>query len=401
MSKVLVFPGTRWQIPLIKRIKELGHEVFLVNPVQNENVAKLADYFFESDIFKVDEIEEYARTNEIDAVISDECDIAMPVVAELGHRLCVNTLSMETAALYTDKFLMREFCKQKGLNTVEYQLCSTVNQAISFQKTLNCPIVIKPLDSNASHGVFTVHNESEIRDHFQDALFFSRVKKAVLAERYIVGTEFTVDGIRTPSGHYTLAISEKKHFEHNDNIANELFFSHTNPRFDYEKLKRTNDSFVMQSNLSFGFTHAEYKYEKGEFLLIEIGARGGGNMISSVITQFMTGYDTYKYLIDCSIGNIKDEAFPVRPEYWEKTAILKFFVTPNGGGKVKKISGIDYLEKTDDIKAYDFNFKEGDVIEDAKNDSARIGYYIACSENKHRLDEVIRQINQKVRIELV
>ena len=100
----------------------------------------------------------------------------------------------------------------------------------------------------------------------------------------------------------------------------------------------------MQSGLVFGFTHAEYKYEDGEFYLIEIGARGGGAMISSCITQYMSGYDTYRYLIDCSLGNIKDVDFSIRPEYWERSAVLKFFETPKGGGVVRKIEGLDYLK---------------------------------------------------------
>ena len=192
---------------------------------------------------------------------------------------------------------------------------------------------------------------------------FSRHEKCVLAERFIEGTEFTIDGIKTPSAHYTLAISEKKHFEHNNSIASELLFTHYNPNFDYDKIRKVNDDFVMKSNLKFGFTHAEYKYENGEFYLIEIAARGGGNMISSVITQYMTGYDTYKYLIECAIGNIHDQDFSLRQEFKGKAAVLKFFITPDGGGLVKDIEGLDYLESEPDIVNYRLNFKVGDIIQ--------------------------------------
>lgn len=399
MSKVMVLPGTIWQVALIKKIKELGHEVYLVNPKRNEDVVVLADYFYESDIFAIDNIEKYAIRNKIDAIISDECDIAMPVVAELGKRLNVCTLSCEDAALYTDKYLMREFCKRHGLKSVEYRLCNNVEEAVSFLNEIGKPIIMKPLDSNASHGVFRVSTEKDLRDHFEESLSFSRVKKAVLVERYIIGTEFTVDGIKTPNGHFTLAISEKKHFKHNDSIANELYFTHRNSKYDYDKLKATNDDFVMNSNLRFGFTHAEYKYEDGEFYLIEIGARGGGNMISSVVTQFMSGYDTYKYLIECSLGNIQEADYSVSPAYIERAAILKFFKTPDGGGKVRALIGLDFLERTADINVFKFNFGVGDIIEDAKNDSARIGFYIACSENRNRLDEVIKLVDRNVAIE--
>ena len=400
MSKVLVLPGSKWQLPLVKKIKEMGHWLCVVSPEQNPPCAELADDFFRSDIFAVDAIEKHAREHCVDAVVSDECDIAMPVVAELGSRLKLKTMSNETAALFTDKFLMREFCIKHGLKSPEYRLCKNVEEAVDFLKNLGKPIIIKPLDSNASHGVFKAETEADVRNHFEEALSFSRVEKAVLAERFIEGTEFTVDGIKTPENHYTLAISEKKHFKHNINIANELYFTHTNPRFDYEKLKAANDAFVKFSPLEYGFTHAEYKCEDGEFYLIEIGARGGGNMISSVITQFMSGYDTYKYLIEGATGNVRNKDFTIPETHKKRASILKFFKTPDGGGRVADIRGLDYLESGPDIKEYKLNFGIGDVIEDAKNDSARIGFFIACSETRERLDKVVDSVENRFQIDV-
>ena len=397
-KKILVFPGTQWQVPLIEKIQEMGHQALVVNPDPNTPGMKKADLCLISDIFDKQRVVEFGRAQKIDAVMSDECDIAMNLVAELGKAFNVPTMDEETAALFTDKFLMREFSKKHGLKYPEYKFCKTVEDAIALQKEINKPIIIKPLDSNASHGVFKCNNEQEIREHFAESMSFSRVEKSVLAERFIVGTEFTIDGVKTPHAHYTMAISEKKHFAHNESIANELLFSHYNPRFDYDKLRATNDAFVMQSNLQFGFTHAEYKFEDGEFYLIEIAARGGGNMISSCITQYMTGYDTYRYLVECATGNVYDDDFSLRPEYKERAAVLKFFETPGGGGKVTEIKGLDYLDNEPDIKHYRLNFKIGDTIENALNDSVRIGFYIVCSENMQKLRDVISNVEKKFKI---
>ena len=397
-KKVLVLPGTQWQVPLIEKIQEMGHQALVVNPDPNAPGMKKADLCLISDIFDKERVVEFGRDQKVDAVISDECDSAMNMVAELGELFNVPAMDEETAALYTDKFLMREFSKKHGLKYPEYKFCKTVEDAIALQKVINKPIIIKPLDSNASHGVFKCSNEEEIRKHFDESMSFSRVEKSVLAERFIVGTEFTVDGVKTPSAHYTMAISEKKHFAHNESIANELLFSHYNSKYDYDKLRATNDVFVMKSNLQFGFTHAEYKFEDGEFYLIEIAARGGGNMISSCITQYMTGYDTYRYLVECATGNVHEEDFSLRLEYMERVAVLKFFETPGGGGKVTQIKGIDYLDNEPDIKHYKLNFKIGDTIENALNDSVRIGFYIVCSENMQKLREVMDNVQRNFQI---
>ncbi len=399
MSKnILVLPGTLWQVPLIEKIQEMGHRALVVNPDPDAPGMKKADITLVSDIFDKQRVIDFAREQKIAGVMSDECDIAMNWVAELGKLFNVPTLDEETAALYTDKYLMREFSKQHGLKYPEYKFCKTVEDAVALLKEINRPIIIKPLDSNASHGVFKCSNEEDVRKHFDESMSFSRVEKSVLAERFIVGTEFTIDGVKTPHGHYTMAISEKKHFAHNESIANELLFSHYNPRFDYDKLRATNDAFVMKSNLQFGFTHAEYKYEDGEYYLIEIAARGGGNMISSCITNYMTGYDTYRYLVECATGNVHDEDFSLRPEFKDRAAVLKFFETPGGGGKVREIRGLDYIESEPDIKHYRLNFKIGDTIENALNDSVRIGFYIVCSENMQKLREVIKNIENNFQI---
>ena len=121
-------------------------------------------------------------------------------------------------------------------------------------------------------------------------------------------------------------------------------------------------------------------------------------MISSVITQFMSGYDTYKYLIECATGDIHDEDFSIRPQYKERAAVLQFFPTPHGGGRVKSIEGIDWLEKTPEIAKFRFNFKPGDIIQDALNDSARIGFFIATCDNREKLQQVIDLVETNVKI---
>ena len=400
VKNVLVLPGSNWQVQLVEKIKEMGHKVFVVNPFDASPCFSYADDFLKSDIFDIQKVKGYIAKNNIDAVISDECDIAMPLVAMLADEFGFSALSKEDAHLYTDKFAMREFCKANGINYPQYKLCKTAEDAFALLDEIKRPLIIKPLDCNASKGVFKVETKEDILRHFDESMKFSRIEKSVLAERYINGTEFTIDGIKTPNGHYTLAISEKKHFKHNVNIASDLLFTHKHKDFDYEKLKKQNDSFVLASDLKFGFTHAEYKYEDGEFYLIEIAARGGGNMISSLITQYMSGYDTYKYLINCYLGNITEETFEIKDEFLNRASILKFFKTPNGGGKVADIKGLEILENEPDVVKYMLNFAVGDVIEDAVSDSARIGFCIICSDNLDKLNSVVEKIDENFNIVL-
>lgn len=395
---VVVLPGSFWQIPLIKKSKALGYRTLAVNPYPDSPAFPYADGHLQSDIFDVERVIEYCKAQQADAVISDECDIAMPVVAKLGKMLDLNTLNEESAYLFTNKQAMRDFCMKYGIPSPEYRLCKTLEDAENFYEHMNGKIIIKPLDSNSSRGVFTIESKEDIHKHFEESLSYSRVQKAVLAEKYIEGTEFTVDGIKTPERHFTLAISEKKHYKHNPNVASELYFTRENEKFDYSVLTAQNDLLVNHSPLLFGLTHAEYKYENGKFYLIEIAARGGGNLISSHIVPFLSGIDNYQYLLNCCIGNITSPEFTIKDQYKTKSAVLCFFDVPEYGGAVERVEGTEILEHDPRIAAYQFHFHAGDQLSNAATDADRIGFYIACCDSKKELDELMGKIQRDVRI---
>lgn len=398
MKTVVILPGSQWQVPLAQTCKAYGLKTLVVDPHVDAPASACADGQLQSDIFDLERVVRYCQDEHVDAVISDECDIAVPMVAKLGERLSLPALTPECARMYTNKFEMRSFCRAHGFPSPEYKLCRTAAEAEAFFDQLQAPIVMKPLDSCSSRGVFTVFQKEDIGRLFSESLSFSKGERAVLAERYIRGTEFTVDGIKTPGKHYSLAVSEKKHFAHNPNIACDLYFSHRNERFDYERLTRQNDMLVERSQLDWGLTHAEYKFEDGVFYLIEIGARGGGNLISSHIVPFLSGISTYQYLIECSLGNVSSPVFHISDQHRERCAVLHFFDVPKDGGLVSRIDGQELLSGREEVIAYQFNFAPGDVIEQARTDSDRAGFYIACCETEKELLALMKEIHQKVRI---
>ena len=396
-KKILVLPGAIWQVPIVKKIREMGYSSIVVNPAADSPAFKYADKSIQSDIFAKQNYLDAIRTMHIDAVLSDECDIATRLIAELADSLDLPSQGQDMAELYTNKVRMREFLRDHNLPCPVFQTCHTLDEALIFYRNLNKQMIVKPIDSNSSHGVFTIKTEAELIAHFEEARSFSREEKAVICEEYITGTEFTVDGIKTLYGHTCLAISEKKHYAYNENVAYELFFSHDNPNFDYDLLRRTNDQFVNLSGLPFGLTHAEYKFQDGQFYLIEIGARGGGNLISAEIVPCMSGYDNYEALIQMALGekNIKQPS--VASELLNRCAVLEFFDTPGKGGKVKAIEGEEFLLNNPHVLSYKFNFKVGDTIQQAICDTARIGYYIAYADSREKLQKLMQEIQNKVK----
>ena len=396
-KKIMVIAGSKWQIPITKRISAEGHLPYVVNLYEDSPAFEYAYKSGVMDILDREACLKFAVENEIDAVISEECDIAMPVVAYLAEKIGSASQGTDKVPYFTNKFKMREFCKEHGLKYPEYRKCKSLEEAREFFVQLNSKMIIKPLDSNSSRGVYTIESIEEIPELFEKSMSFSKVEKCVIAERYIEGTEFTIDGIKTPEKHYTMAISEKKHYPHNKNIAYELYFSHKNDKFDYDKLREVNDKYINLTGLPFGLTHAEYKYENGEFYLIEIAARGGGNLISAEIVPVMTGIDNYKYLLECTLGNVHNEEFVIDDNLCNRCAVLHFFDVDGAGGRVKEVI-LPELFNDEKVIQWELNFSVGDTIEKAQDDSKRIGYYIAYAESKQKLDDMIKDIDSQFKI---
>ena len=394
---IMVFPGTESQIALIKKLQQIGYKVLCVDPNENAPGLKVADDYEYADILDVDKCLAIAKKKNVLAVLSDECDIAMPTVAHVNREIGAQSIGDDLTQLYTNKYLMREFSSKLGLPCPKYKECNCLDEAIVFfEECGEKKMIIKPLNSNSSRGVYTITSVKDLEENYKEAEKYTRGKNQVLCEEYIEGREFTIDGIVVDGKHYSLAVSKKKHFSYNKNIACELYFSPYDKEYDYDSLRRQNDYYVEKSGLSFGFTHAEYKYNGKEFVLIEIGARGGGNFISSKIVPAVTGFDRYQILIDDTLGVKSSGSRTVSNA--GKCAVLKFFDITEKSGKVAAIEGEELLKKMPEIISYEFHFQKGSIIQEAQNDSLRIGFYIAVADDTKQLNEIMDKIEKNVKI---
>lgn len=400
MKTVMVIAGGNWQVPLIKKLKEEGYIVVVSNLYSDSIGFKYADYAEVADVRDKKRNLEIALKYKADVIVTDQSDIAVPTVAYVSEKMACPTIGLEKAELFTNKYMMREFCKKNGFVYPDYKKVTSIEEALEVYKFWDKTAIIKPLDSQSSRGVFVINKSQDIIDNFEETQSFSGDKESVLIEQYVYGTEFTVDGIVCNGKHYTLAISEKEHYDYNESIASSLFFSYNNERYDYDKLRCINNKLIEKAGLPFGLTHAEYKYSNGDFYLIEVAARGGGTRISSDIVPAVSGIDNYKIWIDDILGknNISVDKTTIEANR-EKCAILKFLDIKETGKKIAAIRGIDEIKKMKGVIDFQIEFKVGDIIHNAKDDRSRVGFYIAEAENKETLIALIKQIERLFVIE--
>lgn len=402
MSRILIIAGGKWQVPLIRKAKLLGYEVVNSNLYEESPGFEFADFKEVCDVRDKKQNLKIAKKYDVKGVLSDQSDIAIPTVAYVAERIGCPSIGNKMAELFTNKYKMREFCKKEGFSYPEYKLCTSMEEAATFLEEIGGKTIIKPLDSQSSRGVYTINSLNELEKSFSLSQNFSSDGKGVLAERYIDGKEFTIDGIVYNGIHHSLAISEKAHFPYNRNIASELRFSYSNDDYDYDELRKKHDQLINRTGLFFGLTHAEYKYEDGKFILIEMAARGGGTQIASDIVYYMSGIDTYKILINHAMGKKEDMdiEWHIPEKYQKRCAVLRFLDIESNGKRIESIEGVEEIKRLKGIEFFSLEFSEGDIVEHALDDRSRVGYYIAYAESENELRQIEENVSRLLKISL-
>ena len=86
-QKLLVIGAGIGQVPILEKARERGVHTTAVTLPGNQPGIALADDVFYCDIFDRDRIVEWARTNKITAVTSDQNDLMNPTVAYVAEKL--------------------------------------------------------------------------------------------------------------------------------------------------------------------------------------------------------------------------------------------------------------------------------------------------------------------------
>lgn len=395
MKKVLVVAGGDWQIDLVKKIKKLGYYVVCSNLYEDSPAYKYADAHEVCDVLDKDKNLEIAKKYGVNAVLSDQSDIAVPTVAYVNEKMGLRGIGTKIADLLTDKSLMRQYCKDNRIDVPDFKLCKSINDAMEMLDKYK-KIIIKPIDSQSSRGVFCIQSKEELEHHIDETISYSNRRKEFLAEEYVGGDEFTIDGLIINGVHYPLCVSIKEMYEQNSNISKIQTYTHNNSIYDYEELKSQNKKLFEQIKMPFGLTHSEYKYYKGKYYLIEAGGRGGGSNLSSKIVPFMSGVDNYFYLIQQALGidiNLPDNMCIDK----NKCVIMRFF--DFGEGKVKNIYGENILKSNPYMIDYQFKIQKGQLLKNPKYGRLRPGHFIIGGENIDELKRVENEIIESVWIE--
>ena len=400
MNTVLVIGAGKGQVPLINLIHQYGYKVSVVSPKGDYPGLDLADDVLFADVREIEPIVEYAQKINACAVLTDQLDVGVLTVAEVAERLGLKGIGVDVAIKFTNKYVMREEAKRFGINVPYAVKASCLEDAARNCRLLKFPIMLKPVDSDASRGVYKIYNFKELEEKFYDSQYYSKTKEVIL-EEFITGKEYVVEAFTRDFETTNLVVGHRDYFALKDNFIPKatVFLDAQSANSDLEnRLKEINKKIVKAFGLPFGITHAEYLYNEDEdkIYLVEIAARGGGVFISSDLVPLATGIDINDLLVQEVLGQANTPKISLN----QGASAYFCFLLPKG--IVESVDGAGEIEKIKGVhKAILDDIKSGLFIKEIINKSSRKGPILVSGKTKQDCYNVFNQVKSILKIKML
>lgn len=393
MDNILVLGAGSLQVPLIETIQLRGYNPVVVSLHDEEPGMQMVTDKVIGDFCDEKATLEWAKQYNAIAIVTDQTDLPVRTIAYVNDALGYMSVGYKTACLFTDKFLMREKCKEIGVKTIAYALVSSLQEAKKFFVTLNRPAILKPINNQGSKGVYKVSNIDELEEKYQEANRYSR-GESILVEEFINGEELVIEAVALDGEVENLVCGDTHYFDVKDAFAaRERVFPSRQPNAIINKALELNKKIVKGFGLNRGLTHGEYIIEGEDVYLIEIAARGGGVYISSDIIPLMTGFKTTDFIVDIATKAKID--FPVIEKNNKVACYIAFFLPE---GTIESVEGVKVVQQLDYVHHNNLEHLIVGKKIGVNIDKTSRYFMILEAKNFEQLEERIEFIHKKIKV---
>ena len=369
MKKLAIIGANESLECFYKQAKKLGYYLIGIAYEKGAVCKKYCDKFYPISFADKDSVLEVCKTENIDGITSFSLESALPTVIYVAQNMGLVSNSFECAKKLENKFTMRKCFTAAGIPNPLYKLVKTTMDLDEIDMLFPC--IVKPVDSGGSQGVTKVNDRKELHNAFQRAIKYSK-NGGVIIEQFVDGREFSVEYISHNGNHYHLQITDKV-------TSGEPYFvelAHHQPaQISVElmsRMKNMVEKALTALDIENSASHTEIKLDsKGDLYIIEVGARMGGDYITSDLVRLSTGYDFVKGVIDLALDDFETPQF-------NKT----------------KYSGVYFYSSiTPVVKEYIQRYKDDPVIVEFQINKEENNY---CYRNGDRNGYFIYQCEQKL-----
>lgn len=389
-KKLMVLGGSPFQVPLIKKAKEMGLYVITCDYLPENPGHALADEYHNASTTNKEAILELARTLEVDAITTFCSDPAVPTVSYVADELGLPGPTQAAVEQLTEKDKFRSLMLKIGLNV---PACYTV-KADQLPEGIDPTqrYIVKPVDSSGSKGITQSVGESKpLKQAIDYALQFSRAGRCII-EGFIDGKQVHGDAF----------IKDGKLIYYY--LGDHYFFTDTNSFIPIstrwpasisenamQSVVEQTEAMVKAAGYLDGPVNIEARIGDDEkAYIIEIGPRNGGNFVP-IIQQQLSGFDFTSAVINMALGKNTIQ------KVWENYSTGAHYILHSEKDGVLK--SINFPEELKKHMFYSKSFKEvGDAISKYQGSGQSLGVCLFEFENSFQRDEVMRNYLPKVEV---
>ena len=390
MKKLLIIGASILQLPAIKKAKELGYYVGVADYDPNAVGIKFADEYFNVSTIDIDGVTRVAENFKPDGIMTLATDMPMRSVSEASKKCGLPGITMDTAIKATDKGEMIKAFEKNGVEHPWYFIAQDETEFETIKEKVSFPCIMKPTDSSGSRGVVLVNSVYELENEYSYTKDNSR-GGGVIIEEYMTGSEVSVEIMTLNGEPYVLQVTDKlttgaPHF---------VEMGHSQPsrlgKENVDKIKDLACRAVKAVGIDNGPAHVEIMLTPNGPKMVELGARMGGDCITTHLVPLSTGIDMVKATIKTACGEIPNIA-----KKHDKGSAIRYFNVPCG--VIKSIDGIEQALKTEGVIEISMVKKVGDATCEIGSSTDRAGFVIAQADTAEDAVKVCEKVLEMVQI---
>lgn len=401
MKKILIVGGGINQMPLIQASKRAGYFTVVADYAGKKCSAFLvADRFYNVSTQDEEAIYEVAKEEEVDGIISNS-EPSMQIVNSVAEKLVLNGNPVEGIENLMSKSRFRDLQRKAGVYAPKHCEVTTAEEAVSVSERLTFPVIVKPCESSATRGCKVIEKfDSEvITEAFLRCQQLSRDQKVVVEEFVEMPSLRTIEGDIFVFGDKILW--DGLFYTTRASWAPMVPMTYTAPVLmdeDKQGMIKTSVSQVLKmAGIRFGEFNMEGFFTKqGEFFIIEINARQGGNFLPDFLQRF-TGIDYNRLLVTTCVNDVPYwNDIMATPRSYRYVILNSVYSPKEGAYKGLKFAPSikDYIRDVKDLLSV------GDKVEKCVNGTSIVASVVLEFDNMEELYYITPKVIDSIQVEL-
>ena len=380
------------QLPAIIKAKEMGSYVGVVDYNPKAIGIAYADEYYNESTMDENAVLKAAEKFKPDGIMTLATDMPMRGVAKASQQLGLHSISYDTAVKATDKFEMIKAFKEYGVSSPWYYLIGNKNDLYSLKEKLEYPCIIKPTDNAGSHGVAKINSFEELLEQYEYSRSNSRHGNVII-EEFLNGPEVSVEIMVVDNVVNVLQITDKL----TTGAPYFVEMGHSQPTQFSPQVKEQIIQVAQKAceavGINVGPAHVEMKITNRGPVMVELGARMGGDNITTHLVPLSTGVDMVEATIEAALG-IKPDV-TIKKSYG---SAIRYFDVPCG--IIKSIRGINEAQLLPGVVQITFTKEVGENANNIQCSNDRIGFVIAQAETSEKAVEICEKAMRIIKIEI-